>query len=100
MYVTIVYVSVKPENIAAFKEACRLNHESSIREPGNLRFDILQSANEPAKFALYEAYKTEQDAAAHKETTHYQSWRESVADWMAEPRQGITYSGLYPAGND
>ena len=100
MYVTIVYVSVKPENIAAFKEACQLNHENSIHEPGNLRFDILQSADEPAKFVLYEAYKTKQDAAAHKETAHYQSWRETVAGWMAEPRQGITYSGLHPAGND
>ena len=100
MYVTIVYVSVKPENIAAFKEACRLNHENSIQEPGNLRFDILQSADEPAKFVLYEAYKTKQDAAAHKEAAHYQSWRETVAGWMAEPRQGITYSGLHPTGND
>jgi len=100
MYVTIVYVSVKPENIAAFKEACQLNHENSIHEPGNLRFDILQSADEPAKFVLYEAYKTKQDAAAHKETAHYQSWRETVAGWMAEPRQGITYNGLHPAGSE
>lgn len=99
MYVTIVHISVKPENIAAFKDACRLNHQSSISEPGNLRFDVLQSADEPTKFVLYEAYKTQKDAAAHKETTHYQTWRETVADWMAEPRQGITYNGLYPMEN-
>lgn len=96
MYVTIVTVSVKPENIEAFKEACRLNHESSIHEPGNIRFDILQSADEPTKFVFYEAYKTQQDAAAHKETTHYLTWRETVSEWMAEPRQGIAYHGLYP----
>lgn len=99
MYVTIVHISVKTENIAAFKNACRLNHQCSINEPGNLRFDVLQSADEPTKFVLYEAYKTQKDAAAHKETTHYQTWRETVADWMAEPRQGITYSGLYPMEN-
>ena len=96
MYVTVVYVSVKPDNIDAFKEACRLNHESSIQEPGNLRFDVLQLADDPARFVLYEAYKTQQAAAAHKETAHYLQWRETVADWMAEPRQGITYNGLYP----
>lgn len=99
MYVTIVHVSVKPENVDAFKEACRLNHEGSVQEPGNMRFDILQSANEPTKFVLYEAYKTQQDAAAHKETAHYLAWREIVADWMAEPRQGIAFYGLYPVIN-
>ncbi len=96
MYVTIVYVSVKPGNVEAFKEACRLNHEGSVREPGSVRFDILQSADEPTRFVLYEAYKTQQDAAAHKETPHYLAWRETVADWMAEPRQGVTYQDIFP----
>ncbi|MDV6340999.1 antibiotic biosynthesis monooxygenase [Nitrosomonas sp. Is24] len=96
MYVTIVYVSVKPEKIDAFKAACRVNHENSIREPGNVRFDILQSAGDPAKFVFYEAYKSQRDAAAHKETAHYLAWRDTVADWMAEPRKGIVYDGLYP----
>lgn len=97
MYVTIVTVSVKPENVEAFKEACRVNHENAIHEPGNIRFDVLQSADEPTRFVLYEAYKTRQDAATHKETAHYLNWRETVSDWMAEPRQGVTYHGLYPA---
>ncbi len=96
MFVTIVYVSVKAAHVNAFKDACRLNHESSVQEPGNLRFDVLQSADEPTKFVLYEAYKTQQDAATHKNTPHYLTWRETVADWMAEPRQGISYEGLYP----
>ncbi|WP_292993217.1 antibiotic biosynthesis monooxygenase [Nitrosomonas sp.] len=100
MYVTIVTVSVKPENVEAFKEACRLNHENSIREPGNIRFDILQSADDPAKFVFYEAYKTQQDAAAHKETAHYLVWRDTVAAWMVEPRKGIVYDGLYPVVNN
>lgn len=100
MYVTIVTVSVKPENVEAFKEACRLNHENSIREPGNVRFDILQSADDPAKFVFYEAYKTQQDAAAHKETAHYLAWRDTVADWMVEPRKGVAFQGLYPIVNN
>ncbi|MCE7913872.1 MAG: antibiotic biosynthesis monooxygenase [Nitrosomonas sp. PRO4] len=96
MYVTIVYVSVKPDKIEVFKEACRINHENSIHEPGNVRFDIMQSSDDPSKFVFYEAYKTQQDAAAHKETSHYQAWRDTVADWMTEPRRGVTYQGLYP----
>lgn len=96
MYVTLVHVTVKPDHIDDFKEASRINHEHSIQEDGNMRFDILQSPEDPGKFILYEAYKTEQDAVAHKDTSHYLTWRETVADWMAEPRQGVRYEGLYP----
>jgi (4S)-4-hydroxy-5-phosphonooxypentane-2,3-dione isomerase len=45
---------------------------------------------------LYEAYASEADAAAHKQTAHYLKWRDAVADWMASPRQGVRYRGLYP----
>ena len=96
MQVTLVQVRVKPEHVADFIEATRLNHEASIQEPGNLRFGILQSAEDPTRFVLYEAYRSADDAARHKETPHYLAWREAVADWMAEPRQGIPYQGVFP----
>lgn len=96
MHTTIVYVHVKPDHIDDFIEACRLNHEASTKEPGNRRFDVLQSADDPARFVLYEAYTDAAEAAQHKETEHYLKWRDTVAEWMAEPRQGIPYKGLYP----
>jgi len=96
MQVTLVHVHVKPERVAEFIEATRKNHEASIREPGNRRFDVLQSADDPARFVLYEAYVSAEDAAAHKQTPHYLQWRDTVAEWMAEPRQGIAYSGVFP----
>jgi autoinducer 2-degrading protein len=96
MQVAIVYVKVKPENIPDFIEASRLNHEASVNEPGNLRFDVLQMADDPTQFILYEAYQTSADATAHKSTPHYLAWRDTVADWMAAPRNGIAYHGLFP----
>ncbi len=96
MHVTLVQVQVKPEHIEEFISATRANHEASVREPGNLRFDILQSAAEPAHFVLYEAYRDATDAAAHKDTAHYLAWREQVAGWMAAPRQGLRFHGLFP----
>ncbi len=97
MQVTIVHVSVKPAHINEFIEASRLNHEASVNEPGNRRFDVLQSADDPKQFVLYEAYESAAEAAKHKETAHYMKWRETVADWMAQPRQGVAYEGLFPA---
>ena len=98
MHVTLVYVQVKPEHVADFIEAIRRNHEASVREAGNRRFDVLQSAEDPEHFVLYEVYASAADAAVHKQAAHYLSWRDEVAGWMAAPRQGVPYRGLFPAG--
>jgi autoinducer 2-degrading protein len=96
MQVTMVHVHVKPDCVADFIEATRKNHEASIQETGNRRFDVLQSPDDPTRFILYEAYANAEEAAAHKHTAHYRQWRDTVAEWMAEPRQGIAYAGLFP----
>ena len=96
MLVTLVQVHVKPEHLEEFIEATRLNHEASVQESGNRRFDVLQSQDDPTRFVLVEAYVSEADAALHKQTAHYARWRDTVADWMASPRQGVRYHGLYP----
>ena len=96
MHTTLVHVHVLSQHIDDFITATQVNHEASVREPGNRRFDVLQSAEDPARFILYEAYATVEDAAAHKQTAHYLKWRDTVANWMAAPRQGVTYRGLFP----
>jgi len=97
MHVTLVHVAVKPAHIDDFITATQRNHEASVQESGNRRFDVLQSPDDPARFVLYEAYATAEDAQAHKQTAHYLAWRETVAGWMAEPRRGVPYNGLFPA---
>ena len=96
MFVTLVHVHVKPEHIDAFIDATRANHEASTREPGNLRFDVLRSVDDPDRFVLYEWYVDVDAAQAHKLTPHYDTWREAVADWLVEPRHGVRYTGLFP----
>lgn len=94
---TLVHVHVKPEHLAEFIEATRKNHEASVQEPGNLRFDVIQSQDDETRFVLYEAYASEEAVVAHKQTAHYLAWRDTVADWMATPRKGVSYNGLFPA---
>jgi autoinducer 2-degrading protein len=93
---TMVHVWVTPEKVEEFKAASLANHAESIKEPGNLRFDVIQDAADPCKFILYEMYESEEAAAAHKETAHYLKWRETVADMMAQPRQGQKMIVLAP----
>ncbi len=97
MQVTLVHVRVRPESVDAFIAATRANHEASVGEAGNRRFDVLQAPDDPARFILYEAYASAAAAAAHKETAHYLAWRTAVADMMAEPRRGEPMNGLFPA---
>lgn len=96
MIVTCVHVKVKPENIQEFIAASGLNHLESVKEPGNLRFDLCQMADDPGSFLLYEAYESEEASAAHKTTPHYAKWRDTVATMMAEPRKGVKYRILNP----
>jgi autoinducer 2-degrading protein len=97
MIVTLVHVKVKEQHVNEFIAATKTNHESSIRESGNFRFDILQDASDPGKFVLYEAYETEADVAAHKQTSHYAKWRDTVTPWMATDRVGVRHTMLFPA---
>lgn len=96
MIATSVLIHVKMEHIDDFIKATIKNHENSIKEPGNMRFDFLQSTEDPSMFMLYEAYNSDEAAKAHKNTAHYSEWRETVADWMLEPRKGISYKGIKP----
>lgn len=96
MHVTLVHVRVLPDQLDAFLDATRANHEGSVREPGNLRFDVLRDPADPTRFVLYEAYLDAAAAAAHKTAPHYLAWRDRVAPMMAEPRRGEPWEGLLP----
>ena len=97
MIVTVVHIMVKPENIDQFIAATLENHQHSVGEPGNLRFDVLQHRDNPQAFTLYEAYVSDEAAAAHKQTAHYAKWRQTVESWMAVPRQGFAHNVIAPA---
>ena len=86
MLVVFVHVQVKTEYIERFWSATLTNANESVKEPGIARFDVFQQQDNPAKFVLVEAYRTAQAPAAHKETPHYQLWRDTVAPMMAEIR--------------
>lgn len=96
MIVTTVFIHVKEDHVDDFIEATNKNHEGSIKEPGNMRFDFLQSLEDSKKFLLYEAYESEEAAKAHKQTSHYLEWRDAVADWMEKPRQGAPHRVIKP----
>jgi quinol monooxygenase YgiN len=97
MFIVHVDVHVKEGSVGAFIEATLVNARNSVQEPGIARFDVIQQRDDPTRFVLVEVYRTAEDPAKHKETAHYKTWRATVADMMAEPRQSAKYDNVYPA---
>jgi autoinducer 2-degrading protein len=96
MLIVHVYVHVKPEAVEAFKEASLENARNSVQESGIARFDVIQQQDDPTRFMLVEVYRMPEDPARHKETAHYEKWRDTVADMMAEPRSSVKYDNIFP----
>ena len=96
MFIVHVNVHVKPGQVEAFKEASIENARNSLQELGVARFDVIQQQGAPSRFVLVEVYRTADDPAKHKETAHYQKWRDTVAGMMAEPRSAVKYDNVYP----
>ena len=96
MFIVHVHVRVKPEGVAAFKQATLANARASLQEPGVARFDVVQQQDDPTRFVLVEVYRNAAAAAAHKEMAHYPVWRDAVAPLMAEPRFSMKFDNVFP----
>lgn len=96
MHIVHVHVHVKPDEVEAFKQATIENAQNSAQEPGVARFDVVQHADDPTRFILIEHYKSPDDQLKHRETVHYQKWRDAVAGMMAEPRTAVKVISIYP----
>lgn len=96
MHIALVRIHVKPEFVEAFKQASVDNASNSRKEAGVVRFDLLQQLEDPTLFTFVEVFKNPEAQAEHQKTAHYLRWRETVAEMMAEPRQGIKYTNVFP----
>jgi len=96
MYIVHVHAHVKPECVDEFKKATIENAQNSVKEPGVARFDVIQNQDDPTRFVLVEVYRSVEDSTKHKETAHYQKWKDAVAPMMAEPRSSVKYNNVFP----
>jgi autoinducer 2-degrading protein len=95
MYFVCVSIHVKADSIGPFIEATLDNARHSRLEPGNIRFDVLRREDDAARFFLYEAYRDKEAFAQHQATEHYARWRDTVNEFMAEPRVGLRHLPVF-----
>lgn len=96
MHIITVIFNVRPESIGAFRSATMENAANSLQEAGVVRFDLLQQADDPHRFMLFEVYRTPEDHAKHRQTAHYRKWRDGTAEMVEEPRTVARYVNAYP----
>jgi quinol monooxygenase YgiN len=96
MLILIVHIQIQAEHVEAFREATIENARHSVQEPGIVQFDVLQQADDPSRFVLYEVYRDTAATLAHKETAHYHAWLAKVDNMFAEPRTRALYQNVYP----
>lgn len=99
MLVVHVHVRVRPGQAGEFLAATLVNARASLREPGVLRFDVIQDDDDPGHVVLVEVYHDAGAAAAHKQEPHYATWRDTVAEMMAQPRASTRFSAVFPTGS-
>jgi quinol monooxygenase YgiN len=96
MHIVHVHVRLRPGSVEAFRRATIENARSSLREPGVVRFDVVQRNDDPTEFVLVEVYRTPDDPPRHRLTAHYAAWRDTVEPMLAEPRSKVEYVNVFP----
>jgi quinol monooxygenase YgiN len=77
MFIVLVVLQVKSELIDEFKTAILTNAQLSVaRDPGCVRFDVLQQQDDPTRWFLYEVYDSEQAWLDHRKAAHFLAFME------------------------
>ena len=94
MYIVVVHSHIQEKHIERFREITLENAETSRREEGCVRFDIIQQVEDPTRFTFIEMFKSEDAGAIHKETHHFKKWLEQAVPLMVEPRTRVIYKDV------
>ena len=92
-----VKARIKPGERQRFLKAIEADALASERdEPGCLRFNVLQDAQDANVNYFYEVYKDEAALEAHRAAPHYAAWR-AVTDVLDGPTEPTRCQTVFPA---
>jgi autoinducer 2-degrading protein len=94
MIAQIVYLEVQADLLAVFLDEVSATVRASSQEPGVFQFDLLQQADNPLNFMLYEVYRSAEDIEAHRQTPHFKHWVEVGVPMLSKERVRVIYHKL------
>ena len=94
MFIALVQLQVKADLLDEFKTAILKNAELSVqRDPGCVRFDVLQQHDDPTRWVLYEVYDNEQAWLDHRRAEHFLAFME-VGNRAIVTREATKLTGV------
>ena len=97
MFSIFVTINIKPDRTEEFTQASFGDAQGSVRdEPGCFRFDILQNAENPNRFHLYEVYMDTAAFDAHLEAPHFKKWFATVEEMFDGEPERIDMKTVFP----
>ena len=89
MLAIVVNFTIHPEKEEEAIAALEANAAGSRQEPGCLKWEWCRHVDEPNRFAIYELYEDKAAIQRHRAAAHFQDWRASAPNFMAEKTSGV-----------
>ena len=94
MFVLVVNLRIKPDNVERFMKQALENAREARKEPGCRQFDVLVDPQDKTKVMLYEIYNDEKAFETHQQTAHFKKYvAEAVPLLASRERQVFTRAG-------
>ena len=92
-----VKARIKPAERQRFLAAIEQDAlKSESDEPGCMRFNVLQDAQDENVYYFYEVYQDEAALEAHRKAPHYAVWR-AAADTLDGPTEATRCTTIFPS---
>ena len=89
MFVLVVNIRIKPENVERFMPLVLANAREARKEPGCKQFDVLVDPKDKTKVMLYEIYNDEKAFEAHQQTPHFKKYVAEAVPLLASRERSI-----------
>ncbi len=96
MYMRVVSMRIKPEQVEIFKQASVPGIEALLAEPGVVSSALLQQVDDPTHFYFIEAYTSREAFEAHMQSACFLDWQQAVAPLLAREMEAVAYAPVYP----
>ena len=94
MMIQVVTIQAPSGQRDTFVEALLENVRGTREEAGNLRFDLLQDADDDHRFTLFEVFRDAKALDAHRATDHYRQCMDIIKPLITEEFRRQLYDAL------
>ena len=89
MFVLVVNLKIKPENVDAFMKKAGENGAAARNEPGCRQFEVLVDPADRTRAMLYEVYDDEKAFEAHQQTPHFKKYLAEAVPLLASRERPV-----------